>query len=90
MGLPARSVWRETALLRFPYFPLRPVTPEKNVHLYFRTASIERFVAQSNKTNVAFSNLKDDSNTTNIRIDGVKQLYLQDPNGYWIEVNDTR
>ena len=67
-----------------------PVTPEKNVHLCFRTASIEAFVAQLNKANVAFSNLKGDSKTTNTRIDGVKQLYLQDPDGYWIEVNDAR
>ena len=41
-----------------------PVTPEKNVHLCFRTASIEAFVAQLNKANVAFSNLKGDSKTT--------------------------
>jgi len=47
-------------------------------------------MAKLNKANVAFSNLKGDSRTTNTRIDGVKQLYLQDPDGYWIEVNDAK
>ena len=26
-------------------------------------------------------------NKINIRADGIKQVYFQDPNGYWIEVN---
>jgi lactoylglutathione lyase len=24
------------------------------------------------------------------RVDGIKQIYLQDPDGYWIEVNDDK
>lgn len=66
------------------------LTPEKNVHLCFRTPSIENFMARLTKATIEFSNVKGDRNTTNTRIDGVKQLYLQDPDGYWIEINDAK
>ena len=38
---------------------------------------------------VKYQNLKGDGKVT-LRPDGVNQIYLQDPDGYWIEVNDDK
>ena len=62
----------------------------KNIHLCFSVASLSAFMGHLEKLNVAFTNLKGDSKEPTARIDGVKQIYLQDPDGYWIEINDAR
>jgi hypothetical protein len=41
-------------------------------------------------SNVPFENWPGEAGTTNSRPDGIKQIYLQDPDGYWIEVNDNK
>jgi len=38
---------------------------------------------------VKYRNFAGDSKVT-MRPDGVRQIYLQDPDGYWIEVNENR
>ena len=40
--------------------------------------------------NIPFENGKGEKNTITNRPDGVKQIYFQDPDGYWIEVNDSK
>jgi len=40
--------------------------------------------------NVNFQNWPGEKGTTNTRPDGIKQIYLQDPDGYWIEINDNK
>ena len=62
----------------------------KNIHLCFSVASLSAFMAHLDKLNVPFTNLKGDSKQPTARIDGVKQIYLQNPDGYWIEINDDR
>jgi lactoylglutathione lyase len=39
---------------------------------------------------VKYRNFKSNEKTVTQRPDGVKQVYLQDPDGYWIEVNDVK
>ena len=62
----------------------------KNNHLCFSVASLSAFMAHLDQLKVPFTNLKGDSKQPTARIDGVKQIYLQDPDGYWIEINDAR
>lgn len=66
------------------------VVPEKNVHLCFSTASLPELANHLKKQHVAYSNLKGDAQEFTTRADGIKQLYLQDPDGYWIEINDAK
>lgn len=68
----------------------RDCTPlvNKNIHLCFSVALLTDFINHLEKLSVAYTNLKGDGTTPTTRIDGVKQIYLQDPDGYWIEVND--
>jgi lactoylglutathione lyase len=39
---------------------------------------------------VRYVNLKGEERKMTTRLDGVKQVYFQDPDGYWIEVNDNK
>jgi lactoylglutathione lyase len=57
------------------------------VHLAFRVASLPEFTARLDKMQVKYRNIKGDGKVS-VRADGVRQIYLQDPDGYWIEVND--
>jgi lactoylglutathione lyase len=62
----------------------------KNQHTCFSVTSVEAFTAVLKKNNVVFEDLKGNKNVFSTRVDGIKQLWLQDPDGYWIEVNDAK
>jgi lactoylglutathione lyase len=61
---------------------------DKNTHLCFSVASIDDFIANLKKNNVEFENWAGEKNTVTKRVDGIKQIYFRDPDGYWIEIND--
>ena len=42
------------------------------------------------KNNIPFESWAGEKNTYTNRVDGVKQIYFKDPDGYWIEINDAR
>jgi len=64
-----------------------PVTLNKAVHFALTTQNFDTFLAHLKSQNVVFSDWPGTLGKVNIRADGVKQIYFQDPNGYWIEVN---
>ena len=61
-----------------------------NIHLAFSVASLPDFMKHLDQLQVKYGNLKGDSKTPQVRPDGVHQIYFQDPDGYWIEVNDDK
>lgn len=63
---------------------------DKNSHLCFSVGSVEAFMTTLKEHNIAFENWGGEKNTYNTRVDGVKQVYLQDPDGYWLEINDAK
>lgn len=62
----------------------------KGVHMAMNTRKLEEFMDFLKKKEVHFENWEGTRYATNTRPDGVKQIYLQDPDGYWIEVNDNK
>jgi lactoylglutathione lyase len=67
------------------------VTPHDiEVHLAFRVESLPEFLAHLDQMQVKYRSFGEDKKVATSRPDGVKQVYLQDPDGYWIEVNDDR
>lgn len=66
--------------------------PEKNkgVHMSLGTSKLKELMDFLKAENIDFENWPGEPNTTNTRPDGVKQIYLQDPDGYWIEINDNQ
>jgi catechol 2,3-dioxygenase-like lactoylglutathione lyase family enzyme len=65
-----------------------PVTINKGVHLALATKNIDAFEKRLIAMKVAYSDWPGKPNTVNIRADGIKQIYFQDPDGYWLEVNN--
>ncbi len=65
-----------------------PVVINKAVHLALATKDIDAFVIRLASMKIVYSDWSGKPNTVNERADDVKQIYLQDPDGYWIEVNN--
>ena len=63
---------------------------EKNSHLCFSVPSVADFIKLLEKNNVEYENWAGQKNTVTNRVDGVKQIYFKDPDGYWIEINDAK
>lgn len=61
-----------------------------NIHLAFSVPSVENFAKHLDSMNVKYGNYAQTSKELQVRPDGVKQIYFQDPDGYWIEVNDDK
>jgi lactoylglutathione lyase len=60
-----------------------------NIHLAFTVPSLPDFMAHLDKQGVKYGNWAGDKKPQ-LRPDGILQIYLQDPDGYWIEVNNDR
>jgi catechol 2,3-dioxygenase-like lactoylglutathione lyase family enzyme len=59
----------------------------KAVHMAMTTSNFEAFVELLDKMNIQYSDWPGTPQKINIRADGIKQIFFQDPDGYWIEVN---
>lgn len=66
------------------------IVPGKGTHLCFSVPSIEEVIKRLDANKIAWSNWQGDPKTVTNRVDGVKQIYLQDPDGYWIEINNDK
>jgi lactoylglutathione lyase len=62
----------------------------KNQHTCLSVSSVEAFTEVLKKNKVVFEDLKGNKNMISNRVDGVKQIWLQDPDGYWLEINDAK
>lgn len=59
----------------------------KAVHLALTTNNFDAFINKIKAMNIQYSDWPGKENTITTRADGIKQIYIQDPDGYWIEVN---
>ena len=60
----------------------------KAVHFALSTGDIDSFVILLKELKIDYSDWIGSQNKDYVRKDGIKQVYFQDPNGYWIEIND--
>jgi catechol 2,3-dioxygenase-like lactoylglutathione lyase family enzyme len=63
------------------------VTLNKALHLALSTNNFDDFVKRLDSLKMVYSDWAGTPHKLNIRADGVKQAFFQDPDGYWIEVN---
>jgi len=63
------------------------VTINKAVHLALTTAHFDSFIKTLETRNIEYSDWPGTPHKINIRTDGIKQIFFQDSEGYWIEVN---
>ncbi len=66
------------------------VKTTKGVHLCIAMEDFAAFVQHLRDAAIPFETWTGEANLSNKRPDGVSQVYLQDPDGYWVEVNDNR
>lgn len=59
-----------------------------NTHLAFSVEVLKSFTENLDRLNIRYRNLKEYSKEPHVRQDGVKQVFFQDPDNYWIEVNN--
>jgi len=64
------------------------VTINKAVHFALTSSNFDALIKSLTEMNITYSDWPGKPNTINIRADGIKQIYFQDPDGYWIEVNN--
>ncbi|WP_310379816.1 VOC family protein [Flavobacterium sp.] len=64
-----------------------PVVINKAVHFALSTTNFNSFVKTLQDRYITYSDWPGIINKITMRADGIQQVYFQDPNGYWIEVN---
>ena len=61
---------------------------EKRTHFALSAPDLDAVLAHFQTLGVPFSNMKGDLGEVNVRPDGMRAVFVQDPNGYWFEIND--
>lgn len=69
----------------------KTVTPhDKNAHLCFSVSSVSEFIKNLDRNHVPYESWAGEAQAVTTRVDGVKQIYFKDPDGYWVEINDAK
>jgi lactoylglutathione lyase len=68
----------------------KDIKRNKNDHLCFSVKSIDDFITNLDRHKIEYTNWPGTAKAPTVRVDGVKQIYFQDPDGHWIEINNDR
>ena len=63
---------------------------EKQTHFALSATDFDAVLARFRATGIAFTDMKGTPGAINTRPDGMRAVFLQDPNGYWFEINDAK
>jgi lactoylglutathione lyase len=67
-----------------------PAVTVRQVHLALRTPNLARTLGYLRARGMGWQdNQGNVGRISSVRTDGVRQIFLQDPDGYWLEVNGT-
>lgn len=61
---------------------------EKQTHFALTTTDFDGMKRHLEASGVAFSDMRGTPGAVNVRPDGMRAMFVEDPNGYWIEIND--
>ena len=62
----------------------------KNQHTCFTVPDFNLFIQKLKQLNWSYEDVAGNKNAITTRVDGVHQIWLQDPDGYWLEINDDK
>jgi catechol 2,3-dioxygenase-like lactoylglutathione lyase family enzyme len=68
--------------------PNSEIKVNKAVHFALSTPYLDLAISNLKKLELQFYDWNNVPDKVHVRKDGVRQIYFQDPNGYWIELND--
>ena len=63
------------------------ITTNKALHIGLTSNHFDTVLKRIVDLKIPYSDWAGRASTVNIRADGIQQIYFQDPDGYWIEVN---
>lgn len=58
------------------------------LHMALKTSDLDGMISRLNSKNILMHDSSGTPHSYTSRADGVRQFYFQDPDGYWIEVNE--
>ena len=61
---------------------------EKRTHFALSAPDFDAALQHFREIGAEFTNMQGVAGEVNVRPDGMRAVFLQDPNGYWFEVND--
>lgn len=61
---------------------------EKRTHFALSASDLDAVLAHLAALRVAYSDMKGTPGAINVRPDGMRAVFVEDPNGYWFEIND--
>ena len=62
---------------------------EKQTHFALSATDFDAVLARFRAQGIAFSDMQGTPGALNTRPDGMRAVFVQDPNGYWFEINDS-
>jgi lactoylglutathione lyase len=62
----------------------------RNTHTCYSVAEMDAFVKHLVSSGIIYEDVKGNPGSITTRVDGMKQIYFKDPDGYWIEVNNDK
>jgi lactoylglutathione lyase len=63
---------------------------DKNTHLCFTVQDVPTFARILEQSGIGYEDWPGAKGKITTRVDGVHQIYLRDPDGFWLEINDAR
>lgn len=57
-------------------------------HLCISVSDLDAFIQKLEANAIGFEDARGNRNKIHIRPDGIRQVFFQDPSGYWVEAND--
>jgi lactoylglutathione lyase len=70
--------------------PKEKLMQYRNTHTCFSVRDIDHFIQHLTKAGINYEDVKGKQQAVTTRVDGVKQIYFKDPDGYWIEINNDK
>lgn len=67
-----------------------PKPSNRNEHLALHVDDLATVTAWLDRQGFVWTDLAGKPRTMQVRFDGVRQIYVQDPDGYWLEIGDRR
>jgi len=64
------------------------IKTNKAVHFALATHDLSNIIKRLVALKINYSDWRDTPDKSYVRNDGIKQIYFQDPDGYWIELNE--
>ncbi len=89
-GLHAWFKIGENLTLHIIQGPKEKVIQYRSTHTCFSVTDINSFIDHLAKAGVVYEDVKGKRDAVTTRVDGIKQIYFKDPDGYWIEINNDK